>query len=122
MCRLQRWLYWKLDWFSATQAFLNRFPWLFIRGDHELCSIVAPGFYYLLDFASDTTGVPEPQRECPAQVNQSDLVVLTPQNFQEFVEVLPPVLYQVICMWALCTLISVVTVVAITTIMHCVKL
>ena len=41
-------------------------PWLFVRGNHELCSRAGPGWFYLLDSASSLLGS-RPQESCPSQ-------------------------------------------------------
>ena len=42
-------------------------PWLFVRGNHELCSRAGPGWFYLLDPASALLGGARDQESCPPQ-------------------------------------------------------
>jgi hypothetical protein len=46
-------------------------PWLFVRGNHELCSRAGPGWFYLLDSGSSLLGGDRRQQFCPAQTPAS---------------------------------------------------
>lgn len=56
------WSSWRDDFFSATPELLAKAPWVFARGNHELCSRAGPGWFYFLDPSSDLTGK---QLSCP---------------------------------------------------------
>lgn len=76
------WQSWWLDFFEPAAPLLSAAPWVFARGNHELCSHAGPGFLYFLDTASD---LPDGggQRSCPPQDSAgkvtSHLILLPPQ-------------------------------------------
>ena len=43
------WAPWQADFFAPAAAALPTAPWIFVRGNHELCSRAGPGFLYFLD-------------------------------------------------------------------------
>ena len=45
----QNWPTWDADFFSPAAPALRVAPWLFVRGDHELCSRAGPGWFRFLD-------------------------------------------------------------------------
>src|ERR671922_168775 len=45
----QNWPTWDADFFSPAAPALRAAPWLFGRGDHELCSRAGPGWFRFLD-------------------------------------------------------------------------
>jgi hypothetical protein len=45
----QNWETWDADFFSPAAPALSAAPWLFVRGDHELCSRAGPGWFRFLD-------------------------------------------------------------------------
>jgi hypothetical protein len=45
----QNWATWDADFFSPAAPALGAAPWLFVRGDHELCSRAGPGWFRFLD-------------------------------------------------------------------------
>jgi Calcineurin-like phosphoesterase len=45
----QNWPTWDADFFSPAAPALRAAPWLFVRGDHELCSRAGPGWFRFLD-------------------------------------------------------------------------
>jgi hypothetical protein len=45
----QNWQTWDADFFSPAAPALGAAPWLFVRGDHELCSRAGPGWFRFLD-------------------------------------------------------------------------
>ncbi len=57
------WAAWRDDFFTPLAALLPKAPWIFARGNHELCSRAGPGYFYFLDPASNLA--PEGQRSCP---------------------------------------------------------
>ncbi len=48
------WSYWLLDFFRPAQPLLLDAPWLFSRGNHEICSWYGTGWFYLLGTGDDT--------------------------------------------------------------------
>ena len=60
------WDAWKKDFFEPASTLLASAPWIFVRGNHELCSRAGPGFLYLLDPGSSLAGMGG-QFACPSQ-------------------------------------------------------
>ena len=59
------WETWRDDFFRPAGDLLSSAPWVFARGNHELCSRAGPGWFYFLDPSS---GLPEgggKQTSCP---------------------------------------------------------
>jgi hypothetical protein len=58
------WAAWQADFFAPAAPLLHAAPWLFIRGNHELCGRGGPGWFRLLDAAAQAkscpTGVSDP--------------------------------------------------------------
>lgn len=63
-----RWTNWRDDFFRPAAKLLVAAPWLFSRGNHELCSRGGPGWFYLLDAGSPLLGPGHHQKECPPQL------------------------------------------------------
>ena len=61
------WQNWWLDFFEPAADLLPVAPWVFTRGNHELCSRAGPGWFYFLDAGSNLPGAASPQRRCPDQ-------------------------------------------------------
>jgi hypothetical protein len=57
-----RWETWAAEFFSPAEPLLAAAPWVFARGNHEICSRGGPGWYALLDAAAP----PPPADGCPA--------------------------------------------------------
>jgi hypothetical protein len=62
-----KWSSWRDDFFIPSARLLIAAPWLFSRGNHELCSRAGPGWFYLLDAASPLLGPGRSQAACPPQ-------------------------------------------------------
>ncbi len=66
-----QWEAWWLDFFQPAGDLLTAAPWVFTRGNHELCSHAGPGWFYFLDASSELPeGGPEGggrQLACPSQ-------------------------------------------------------
>ena len=64
-----RWEAWRDDFFTAAADLLPKAPWIFARGNHELCSRAGPGFLYFLDPSSNLgdgqVSCPEPDTSKP---------------------------------------------------------
>ena len=72
------WQNWKDDFFSPAGELLWQAPWVFTRGNHELCSRAGPGWFYFLD-----SSYGENQRACPTPDPQNDPIsdVLLPEPY-----------------------------------------
>ncbi|MEM9291034.1 MAG: metallophosphoesterase [Acidobacteriota bacterium] len=61
------WQTWKDDLFAPAAELLPLAPWVFSRGNHELCSRAGPGYFYFLDPHSNLgdgqLSCPQPQVE-----------------------------------------------------------
>ena len=62
------WTDWREDFFLPASRLLAAAPWVFSRGNHELCSRAGPGWFYLLDASSPLLGADRHQRSCPSQL------------------------------------------------------
>jgi hypothetical protein len=67
------WAPWQEDFFDPAKAALNAAPWIFVRGNHELCSRAGPGFLYFLDPGSVLLGSERGQNVCPDQDEKKPL-------------------------------------------------
>lgn len=65
---IDHWLAWRDDFFAPAHRLLPAAPWVFIRGNHELCSRAGPGWFYLLDAGSTLLGPGKQQAACPPQL------------------------------------------------------
>ncbi len=61
------WEAWWLDFFQPAGGLLTAAPWIFARGNHELCSHAGPGWFYFLDASSDLPEGGGRQLACPSQ-------------------------------------------------------
>lgn len=61
------WEAWWLDFFQPAGDLLAAAPWVFARGNHELCSHAGPGWFYFLDASTDLPGGKGGQLSCPSQ-------------------------------------------------------
>jgi hypothetical protein len=61
------WSAWRDDFFMPATRLMKTSPWLFVRGNHELCSRAGPGWFYLLDPGSALLGGARNQDDCPPQ-------------------------------------------------------
>lgn len=61
------WAPWREDFFRPAARLMKTAPWLFVRGNHELCSRAGPGWFYLLDSGSALLGGDRGQESCPPQ-------------------------------------------------------
>lgn len=72
------WEHWQQDFFSPAQSLLSSAPWVFARGNHELCSRAGTGWFYLLDSSSPLLGKYTQQLSCPKPSNQSPMIFSQP--------------------------------------------
>ncbi len=56
------WTAWRADFFAPAAPLLRAAPWVFVRGNHELCNRGGPGWFRLLDAA-------EKPKSCPTAVS-----------------------------------------------------
>ena len=78
------WATWDADFFTPAGPLLTAAPWVFVRGDHELCERGGAGWFLLLDpwpWSADCTDYTEPYR-VPA--GRLDLLVLDSANASDF--------------------------------------
>ncbi len=61
------WQAWWLDFFQPAAELLAAAPWVFARGNHELCSHAGPGWFYFLDASSQLPAGGGTQLACPSQ-------------------------------------------------------
>ena len=59
------WENWRIDFFEPAGKLLTAAPWLFARGNHELCSRAGPGWFYFLDPSSNLPQGGGKQLRCP---------------------------------------------------------
>ena len=72
------WSNWQADFFTPAKPLLAAAPWIFARGNHELCSRAGPGWFYLLDSNSGLLGKYAKQLHCPQAGNAQPLVLSPP--------------------------------------------
>ncbi|MCP3960147.1 MAG: hypothetical protein GY719_20065 [bacterium] len=78
------WEAWRDDFFTAARDLLPTAPWVFARGNHELCSRAGPGWFYFLDPHSNLTGqqlscpVPDPALGARLDVESLNVVLSQP--------------------------------------------
>ncbi len=76
-----QWDIWRKDFFEPAKDLLAAAPWVFARGNHELCSRAGPGWFYFLDAGFKPAGT---QIDCPAlpdsdpPLNPFDYTRITP--------------------------------------------
>ena len=59
------WETWRDDFFLPVGDLLAAAPWVFARGNHELCSRAGPGWFYFLDAGSNLAESVDKQLSCP---------------------------------------------------------
>lgn len=79
------WSYWKADFFEAAKILLPTAPWVFARGNHELCSRAGAGWFYFLGPGSSLTGSGASQLQCPDQGDFNN----PPQGAGQRIEMIP---------------------------------
>ncbi len=66
------WENWNNDLFLAAAELLPVAPWVFARGNHELCSRAGPGWFYFLGPGADGVEGALPQTSCKDQGSLAD--------------------------------------------------
>lgn len=61
------WSNWQADFFEPASPLLSKAPWVFARGNHELCSRGGPGWFYFLDASAEPSVGGTGQLQCPPQ-------------------------------------------------------
>ena len=72
------WVDWQADFFTPAKTLLEAAPWIFARGNHELCSRAGTGWFYLLDSNSKLLGGYAKQLSCPKTDNDQSLIFSPP--------------------------------------------
>ncbi|MGB5737275.1 MAG: metallophosphoesterase, partial [Thiohalocapsa sp.] len=72
------WKAWNDDFFTPAAKLLRTAPWVFARGNHELCSRAGPGYFYLLDPGSALVHGSGGQQICPPAENSMPLIFHQP--------------------------------------------
>jgi len=72
------WQAWQSNFFTPAKPLLAAAPWVFTRGNHELCSRAGIGWFYLLDSNSPLLGKYASQLSCPATTNHNPIVLSPP--------------------------------------------
>lgn len=80
------WQYWKADFFAAAKTLLPTAPWVFARGNHELCSRAGTGWFYFLGPGSSLANSGVSQMQCPDQGDFNN----PPPNVAQQIEMIPP--------------------------------
>lgn len=84
--RPDSWPNWQADFFNAAQTLLPKAPWVFARGNHELCSRAGPGWFYFMGPGSSLPGAGQAQMQCP---DQGDLN-FPPATAAPYITMIPP--------------------------------
>jgi len=84
--RPDSWPNWQADFFDAAQNLLPTAPWVFARGNHELCSRAGPGWFYFMGPGSSLPGAGQAQMQCP---HQGDLNA-PPATAEPHITMIPP--------------------------------
>ncbi|MEA3275411.1 MAG: metallophosphoesterase [Pseudomonadota bacterium] len=71
------WKAWKDDFFEPAAKLLSTAPWVFARGNHELCSRAGPGWFYFLDPGSNLVEGGG-QLACPPAESAEPLIFRSP--------------------------------------------
>jgi len=73
-----KWENWWKDFFEPAQRLLTVAPWVFARGNHELCSRAGMGWFYLLDVGSGLLDDGTGQLACPPADSEEPLIFRPP--------------------------------------------
>ncbi len=68
------WGHWRQDFFEPARPLLAAAPWVFARGNHELCSRAGPGWFYFLSPRSSLLGSGAEEMHCPSGPGQSPTI------------------------------------------------
>jgi hypothetical protein len=80
-----KWGNWNADFFLPARDLLPTAPWVFARGNHELCSRAGPGWFYFFGPGSGLEGGIE-QLQCPDQGDFSN----PPQGVENHIVMIDP--------------------------------
>jgi hypothetical protein len=78
------WPAWRDDFFAPAAQLLRAAPWVFARGNHEICSRAGPGWFYFLDPGSDLLPGGGGQASCPSPEAGDLGLVFSPPYRLEF--------------------------------------
>ncbi len=76
------WGAWKSNLFDAARSLLSAAPFVFTRGNHELCARAGTGWFYLLDANSPLLGKYAAQLSCPSATNPTPTISAPPYLLQ----------------------------------------
>ncbi|MCP5420126.1 MAG: metallophosphoesterase [Gammaproteobacteria bacterium] len=83
--RPDNWQSWRYDFFEPTKELLPKAPWVFARGNHELCSRGGPAWFYFMGPGSSLKGGVA-RTQCPDQGDFNN----PPTNATHRIVLLPP--------------------------------
>lgn len=72
------WGHWRQDFFEPARPLLAAAPWVFARGNHELCSRAGPGWFYFLSPRSSLLGDRPEAMQCPPQQGPLPVIAIPP--------------------------------------------
>ena len=72
------WDNWWKDFFEPSGELLEAAPWVFARGNHELCGRAGPGWFYFLDSSSNLLEGGAGQLACPSAESTDPLIFSPP--------------------------------------------
>lgn len=72
------WGHWRQDFFEPARPLLGAAPWVFTRGNHELCSRAGPGWFYFLSPSSTLLGEGARELSCPPQKGWLPVITIPP--------------------------------------------
>ena len=70
------WTTWDAEFFAPAAPLLGASPWVFARGNHESCARGGPGWFRLLDQASDDLACPAESAPFRVKMGDTSLYVL----------------------------------------------
>ena len=88
--RPDTWQNWKADFFDAANPVLGKAPWVFARGNHELCSRAGVGWFYFLGPGSTLDNAAMTQMQCPDQGYIASTSVPPPAEAKGHIMMIPP--------------------------------
>ena len=70
------WTTWDAEFFAPAEPLLGASPWVFARGNHESCARGGPGWFRLLDQATDDLACPAESAPFRVKMGDTSLYVL----------------------------------------------
>jgi len=78
------WASWNADFFTPEAPLLRSAPWVFVRGDHELCERAGEGWFRLLDPRPLTPGCQEYSEPYAVRTGGLNLLMLDSANADDY--------------------------------------